>query len=79
MPATQTSAPAAVARVPEVPTGADDPMNYQDFAVTNDGVMFFFSQVSCCPKRRAPPRCWSRAPRWIRCWLDPMAAPAAAT
>jgi hypothetical protein len=50
MPATQTSAPAAVARVPEVPTGADDPMNYQDFAVTNDGVMFFFSQGQLLPE-----------------------------
>ena len=32
------------------PTAAYDPMNYQDFAVTNDGVMFFFSQGQLLPE-----------------------------
>jgi uncharacterized protein DUF3298 len=32
------------------PTAAYDPMNYQDFAVTNDGVMFFFSQGELLPE-----------------------------
>ena len=31
------------------PTAAYDPMNYQVFAVTNDGVMFFFSQGQLLP------------------------------
>jgi hypothetical protein len=31
-------------QVPIAPTAGYDPMSYQEFAVTNDGVIFFFSQ-----------------------------------
>jgi hypothetical protein len=41
----QTGQPVQIA-----PAAADDPMNYQDFAVTNDGVMFFFSQDQLLPE-----------------------------
>jgi Protein of unknown function (DUF3298) len=37
-------------QVPIAPTAGYDPMNYQDFAVTNDGVMFFFSQGQLLPE-----------------------------
>jgi Protein of unknown function (DUF3298) len=37
-------------QVPISPTAGFDPMNYQDFAVTNDGVMFFFSQGQLLPE-----------------------------
>jgi len=32
------------------PSAGFDPMNYQDFAVTNDGVIFFFSQGELLPE-----------------------------
>jgi Protein of unknown function (DUF3298) len=32
------------------PSAGFDPMNYQDFAVTNDGVIFFFSQGQLLPQ-----------------------------
>ncbi|MGX9792356.1 esterase [Mycobacterium sp. MMS18-G62] len=32
------------------PTAGYDPMNYQEFAVTNDGVIFFFSQGQLLPE-----------------------------
>jgi hypothetical protein len=32
------------------PSAGLDPMNYQDFAVTNDGVIFFFSQGQLLPQ-----------------------------
>jgi hypothetical protein len=32
------------------PSAGLDPMNYQDFAVTNDGVIFFFSQGQLLPE-----------------------------
>jgi Protein of unknown function (DUF3298) len=32
------------------PSAGLDPMNYQDFAVTNDGVIFFFSQGELLPE-----------------------------
>ncbi|GAC1399155.1 MAG: immunoprotective protein Mpt64 [Mycobacterium sp.] len=41
----QTGQPVAIA-----PTAGYDPMNYQDFAVTNDGVIFFFSQGQLRPE-----------------------------
>lgn len=41
----QTGQPVAIA-----PTAGLDPMNYQDFAVTNDGVIFFFSQGELLPE-----------------------------
>ncbi|MFL6087768.1 MAG: esterase [Mycobacterium sp.] len=41
----QTAPPAAIA-----PTALYDPNNYQDFAVTNDGVIFFFSQGQLLPE-----------------------------
>jgi hypothetical protein len=41
----QTAPPAAIA-----PTALYDPNNYQDFAVTNDGVVFFFSQGQLLPE-----------------------------
>jgi Protein of unknown function (DUF3298) len=41
----QTGQPVQIA-----PTAVYDPMNYQDFAVTNDGVMFFFSQGQLLPE-----------------------------
>jgi hypothetical protein len=41
----QTGQPVAIA-----PAAAYDPMNYQDFAVTNDGVIFFFSQGQLLPE-----------------------------
>ncbi len=37
-------------QVPIAPTAGYDPMNYQDFAVTNDVVMFFFSQGQLLPE-----------------------------
>jgi spore germination protein YaaH len=37
-------------QVPIAPIAGYDPMNYQDFAVTNDGVMFFFSQGQLLPE-----------------------------
>jgi hypothetical protein len=40
-----TAPPAAIA-----PTALYDPNNYQDFAVTNDGVIFFFSQGQLLPE-----------------------------
>ena len=36
--------------VPIAPAAAYDPMNYQGFAVTDDGVMFFFSQGQLLPE-----------------------------
>jgi hypothetical protein len=41
----QTGQPVSIA-----PTGLYNPMNYQDFAVTNDGVIFFFSQGQLLPE-----------------------------
>jgi hypothetical protein len=41
----QTGQPVAIA-----PTALYDPNNYQDFAVTNDGVIFFFSQGQLLPE-----------------------------
>jgi hypothetical protein len=50
----QTAPPAAIApTAPPVaiaPTALYDPNNYQDFAVTNDGVIFFFSQGQLLPE-----------------------------
>jgi hypothetical protein len=37
-------------QVPIAPSAGFDPMNYQDFAVTNDGVIFFFSQGELLPE-----------------------------
>jgi hypothetical protein len=37
-------------QVPISPTAGLDPTNYQDFAVTNDGVIFFFSQGELLPE-----------------------------
>jgi hypothetical protein len=49
-----TTPPAAIApTAPPVaiaPTALYDPNNYQDFAVTNDGVIFFFSQGQLLPE-----------------------------
>lgn len=50
------------------PNAGLDPVNYQNFAVTNDGVIFFFNPGSCCPKQPAQPRYWSHVPRSTRCW-----------
>jgi Protein of unknown function (DUF3298) len=36
-------------QVPIAPSAGFDPTNYQDFAVTNDGVIFFFSQGELLP------------------------------
>jgi hypothetical protein len=36
--------------VPIAPSAGFDPMNYQEFAVTNDGVIFFFSQGQMLPE-----------------------------
>ncbi|HEX4588198.1 MAG TPA: esterase [Mycobacterium sp.] len=41
----QTGQPVTIA-----PTAAYDPTNYQQFAVTNDGVIFFFSQGQLLPE-----------------------------
>ena len=41
----QTGQQAAIA-----PTAGYDPTNYQDFAITNDGVIFFFSQGELLPE-----------------------------
>jgi len=41
----QTGQPVAIA-----PTAGYDPMNYQEFAITNDGVIFFFSQGVLLPE-----------------------------
>jgi hypothetical protein len=41
----QTGQPVAIA-----PGAGYNPMNYQDFAVTNDGVIFFFSQGQLLPE-----------------------------
>lgn len=41
----QTGQPVSIA-----PTAAYDPTNYQNFAVTNDGVIFFFSQGQMLPE-----------------------------
>ena len=42
---TQTGQP-----VPIAPAAGLDPANYQDFAITNDGVIFFFSQGGLLPE-----------------------------
>jgi hypothetical protein len=44
-PPAPTAPPVAIA-----PTALYDPMNYQNFAVTNDGVIFFFSQGQLLPE-----------------------------
>jgi Protein of unknown function (DUF3298) len=36
------------------PSAGFDPTNYQDFAVTNDGVIFFFSQGELLPEAAGP-------------------------
>jgi hypothetical protein len=41
----QTGQPVAIA-----PSAGYDPTNYQDFAITNDGVIFFFSQGQLLPE-----------------------------
>ena len=41
----QTGQPVAIA-----PSAGYDPNNYQDFAITNDGVIFFFSQGQLLPE-----------------------------
>ena len=41
----QTGQPVSIA-----PSAGYDPMNYQNFAVTNDGVIFFFSQGQLLPE-----------------------------
>ena len=36
--------------VPIAPGAGLDPVNYQNFAITNDGVIFFFSQGTLLPE-----------------------------
>jgi uncharacterized protein DUF3298 len=39
---------------PVAPAALNNPTNYQDFAVTNDGVIFFFSQGQMLPEAAGP-------------------------
>jgi hypothetical protein len=39
---------------PIAPSAAYDPTNYQNFAITNDGVIFFFSQGQLLPEAAGP-------------------------
>jgi len=45
-----------------------DPSHYQNFAITDDAVVFFFGQASCCLGRRATSAS-VRGPRSRRCKL----------
>ena len=51
----QTGHPVAIATAAGL-----DPANYQNFAITNDGVIFFFSQGGLLPEAAGATRCWCR-------------------
>lgn len=63
-PASQTPTPPPVT---VAPAAAYDPANYQNFAVTNDGVIFFFDQGHMLPDAAGARRCWYRALQLTRC------------
>jgi hypothetical protein len=57
---TQTATPANPTPTPPpvtiAPAGAYDPANYQNFAITNDGVIFFFDQGHMLPDAAGAPQ-----------------------